>query len=330
MKQRILVLGAGGFIGRRVVKALSESPWAIPVAAYHRLPTRALTAEQRVIDATDASQVGQALHSVDGAVNCVAGNADVLQAAARVLFRASQDMATPPRIVHLSSMAVYGSATGVVEEDAALKGDLGPYSLAKIQAEREAGQCVSVVTLRPGCVYGPESSQWSGRIARWLVAHRIGDLGAAGDGFANLLYIDDLVAAILIALRTRGIDGQAFNLSMPSPPTWNEYFLRYARALDAVPVSRISRRRLKLESRVLAPPLKVAEILLHNAGLGHVRLPAPMPPSLLRLWQQEIVLDGSKTQNLLRLYMTPLDQGLRATANWFLGPDRISLNLVRH
>ncbi len=32
--------------------------------------------------------------------------------------------------------------------------------------------------------------------------------------------------------------GQAFNLAMSGPPTWNEYLVRFARALHAVPVAR--------------------------------------------------------------------------------------------
>lgn len=36
------------------------------------------------------------------------------------------------------------------------------------------------VVLRPSCIYGRGSQQWSGRISRLLLARRLGDLGAAG------------------------------------------------------------------------------------------------------------------------------------------------------
>ena len=56
------------------------------------------------------------------------------------------------------------------------------------------------VILRPTCVFGPGSTQWTTRIARLLKARRIGDLGSAGDGGCNLAFIDDVVAAVLAAL----------------------------------------------------------------------------------------------------------------------------------
>src|SRR5207237_284416 len=112
------------------------------------------------------------------------------------------------------------------------------------------------VVLRPGIVYGPGSAQWSERVARWLHAGRIGDLGACGDGYCNLVHVSDVCAATLKALGTRDAAGRAYNLGSPQPPTWNEYFVEYGRALGAVPVRRISRRRLRIETKILAPPLK--------------------------------------------------------------------------
>lgn len=317
MTQRVLVLGAGGFIGRRVTAALAASDWATVVGGYRRAPAQAGSGEHRIIEATDEAQLKLALHDIDAVVNCVAGNRAVIVDGARALFRAAIAQARPPRIVHLSSMSVYGIATGVTDESGELSEDLGHYSAAKIEAERLAAAYPGVVTLRPSCVFGPGSPQWSGRIAQWLMTHRIGDLGSAGDGVANLLYIDDLVAAILAALRTPGIEGQAFNLSIADPPTWNDYFLRFAIALGAVPIRRVSKRRLDFETRVLAPPLQLASLALRSLGLRRPRLPAPMPPSLLHLWRKEVRVDGRKAQRLMALETTPLDQALRATAGWF-------------
>ena len=144
MKPRILVLGAGGFIGRRVVSALAATDWATPVCAHHRAASSAPTTEQMVINAVDESQLKQALRGIDAVVNCVAGDRTVIVDGARALFLAANAQSRPPRIVQLSTMSVYGSATGVTDEGAEFRGDLGPYACAKIEAERLAqALCIS-------------------------------------------------------------------------------------------------------------------------------------------------------------------------------------------
>jgi 2-alkyl-3-oxoalkanoate reductase len=317
MTLRVLVLGADGFIGSHLVGSLAASDWASPIACSRR--ARAGGAADPIarlqFDATDESALYQALQTADSVVNCIAGSAHTIVDGARALVAAAARQSRPPRLVHLSSMAVYGSVTGVVAESAPLRGE-DAYAQAKIAAEANCGDYSQAVVLRPGIVYGPRSRQWTERVARWLLAHRLGDLGAAGDGCCNLLYVADLVSAVGQCLRLPGMVGQVFNLAMPQPPTWNEYFVGFARVLGAVPVARIGQRRLKIETRLLAPPLKVAEILCSKAGMTALRLPEAMPPSLLRLWQQDIRLDVTRAEQLLQLQWTALDDGLRQAARW--------------
>jgi 2-alkyl-3-oxoalkanoate reductase len=308
------VLGAGGFIGRRVIAALATEPWATPVAAVHRAPPAQDDVECVRLDAADPAALQPVLRGVDAVVNCIAGSARTIAATAHVLFAGVAQAPSRPRVVHLSTMAVYGPADGLVDEDGELNGDHGAYAAAKVEAERCAAGWNDVVTLRPGCVYGPGSVQWSGRIAHLLHARRVGDLGAAGDGVCNVVYVDDVVTAILLALRRPLISGHAFNLGSPHPPTWNEYFLAFARVLGAVPVRRIPARRLALETRLWAPLLHAAGIAARVARLGGDRIPPPIPPSLLRLWGQDLRLDVRKAGDMLGLAWTPLDAGLRATA----------------
>ena len=82
------------------------------------------------------------------------------------------------------------------------------------------------------------------------------------------------------------------------------------RALEAVPLKRIGARRLKIETHLLAPALKIAEIGLRRVG---VRLPPPIPPSLARLWRQPIRLVSTRAEQQLGLHWTSLQQGLAAT-----------------
>ncbi|MEK7947561.1 NAD-dependent epimerase/dehydratase family protein [Pigmentiphaga sp. YJ18] len=307
MKTRVLILGATGYVGRRLAAALHASDWAEPVAATRRKPVAGGDIETVFCEATDTSSLTQAAAGVDALVNCVAGSAEAMVATARAMAEVQASRSRPLRIVHFSSMAVYGDAVGRVDEDhpfASLPAQ--SYGGAKIQAEALLADVPQVGILRPGCIYGAGSPQWTERIVRLLRARRLGDLGPAGDGCSNLVHVDDVVAAAAAVLQ-RGADG-AFNLAMAGAPNWNVYFMRLARAMGAVPVRRVTARRLKLEGKVLAPPLKILEIAGGKAGLRG--LPPVISPALLRLWQQDIRLDVRRAEQVLGMQWTTLETGL--------------------
>jgi 2-alkyl-3-oxoalkanoate reductase len=316
-RQRILVLGASGFIGRRVVERLAAGDWAIPVAASHRtVLDSAVISETLQFDARQSDEMQNAVKGVAGIVNCITGDSKTIIASAQALFAACSRLTAAPRIVHLSTMMVYGSVTGTVDETSPFNGDWSAYSAAKIEVERMSRACKSVVCLRPGIVYGPGSPIWTGRIGRWLQERRLGALGAAGAGYCNLVHVDDVVEAVHRALRTPGIDGEAFNLSLSSPPTWNEYFRQFGAALG-LPEVAISHSRLMLEQHVFALPLKLAEILSPKMPFDWRPL-EPIRPWLLRLCRHPIRLNVHKSERLLGIAWTPLDKGLRESAAWVL------------
>jgi nucleoside-diphosphate-sugar epimerase len=305
MTAPILVLGARGFVGRRIVATLAAAREPV-IGVVRRGAGEPHTVQA---DATDAAALARVLAGARGVVNCIVGDARTIVANAQALAAAA------PRgvpVVHFSSMAVYGSATGIVDETAEPRGDTGWYGAAKAQAERALAGTAATI-LRPGIIYGPGSGQWSARIARLLQSRRLGDLGAAGDGACNLVHVDDVVAAALAALRVPGARGQAVNLGHPEPPTWNDYFLAYARALGAVPLARIPRWRLKLES-LLGLPLKALELVAHRLRVPAAWLPPAITPSLLHTFGWDLRLEVTKAERLLGLRWRPLAQGLAQAA----------------
>jgi nucleoside-diphosphate-sugar epimerase len=314
---KVLVLGGDEYIGGRVLEALANCGWALPITSLVETTKIDLKKiELRRFDATNPASLAQVMNGVDAVVNCHSGAPPTIAAAAAALFQVAGNSAAPPLIVHVSSMSVYGSSVGVLGEDAPLRDDLGAYAQAKIEAEKTAMGFARKVILRPGCEYGPGSLVWSGRIAKWLFKRRIGDLGAAGDGYCNLVHIDDLVSAVLLSLRQPAALGQTFNLAVTNPPTWNEYLMRYAKALGAVPVKRISGRSLSLETKVFAVPLKAFEIAAQKTGLTSITRPA-IPPSFLALARQDIRLDSSRAKRVLGWDCMSLDLGIAQAAKWF-------------
>jgi nucleoside-diphosphate-sugar epimerase len=324
MTQHVLVLGANGFIGRRVLSQLSGDDSVTITAAGRRGIPAALANNVRTVslDATDEPAMRRALAGITGVINCIAGDPDLIVRSARSLFTAAAQFQPAPRIVHLSSLAVYGSTSGTVDETALARGDSGAYSAAKLLTEQLAGDYQSSVTLRPGIVYGPRSPWWSDRIAQLLCARRLGDLGAAGEGLCNLVYVDDVANAAVRALRTPGIDGRIFNLGIPHVPSWNDYFAQYAKALGAVPVRRISRFRLMLEQNCVAPPLKLLEYVDRLNVLGSFSPPPPIRPWLLDLCRHRIAMIVTRAEEDLGMQWTSLDHGLKLTTDWFLAGAR--------
>ena len=300
MKQLILVQGSENFVGSRVMAALAASDWAEPLA----------------FDTLDAVALRRGISSAKAVVRCVVGGAQTIEAGVADLYRALNDAAPMPRVVHLSSMTVYGSAVGAVREDSDLLADLGPYSRAQREAERIARGYGNAVILRPGGEYGPECVHWSLHIARLLLAGRLGHLGPNGNGCCNLLFIDDLVAAIIKALTLPDIGGMVFNLGDSQPPTWNEYLFEFARALSAAPVRSITPLRLRVETRALAPLLKGAEIAFKSARVSAPFVPPAITSSMLALWRHAIRLDVRRAEEVLGMRWTNMRQGLGQAAAW--------------
>lgn len=192
-----------------------------------------------------------------------------------------------------------------------MRADVGAYAAAKAEAERRLQAHPQRVVLRPGIVYGAEGPQWSQRIAKWLRARRIGDLGVAGDGICNLVHVRDVAQAVVLACFNDAVDGRSFNLSLPQPPTWNEYFIAFGCALGATPVACLNPLQLKLEQR-LGLPLEAAARIAGKLGIKG--LPQGITPALWRLWAQRIQLDVTAAEQALGVRWLPLDEGLRETA----------------
>lgn len=315
---RVLILGGTGYIGTRLAALMRADGRDTPVVAARHSGPRVLQ-----LDTRDARALVDALRQVDAVVNAVAGSAGAIAQGARALAGAVRH-AGPVRVVHLSSQAIYGPREGLVHEQSPPDPRGGWYARAKRVAEAQmaqlAAQGTPVTVLRPGCVWGPGSHLWVGRIAQWLDSGRLGDLGARGDGWTNGVHVDDVAQAVLQALREmpapQGL--RVFNLAAPDSPRWNDWFTDLGLAIGAVPLRRLGPWPLRLQAWCAGPWLHAAQRL--RLALGRAPGGAqPLSPGLLDLWQRQLRLDASAASRDLGLAWTAYPVSLQQAAAWWRG-----------
>jgi nucleoside-diphosphate-sugar epimerase len=128
------------------------------------------------------------------------------------------------RFVYVSSLAAYGPS----RKDAPLREDAEPrpiefYGKSKLEAEeaiRAAGETVPWTIIRPGGVYGPRDYQY------WelfrLAAKGINPYYGNRKRMMSLVYIDDLIDAIIASARSPATVYKGYFISDGRPVTWEE------------------------------------------------------------------------------------------------------------
>ncbi|MVF11151.1 NAD(P)-dependent oxidoreductase [Ketobacter sp. MCCC 1A13808] len=318
---KVLVLGGAGFLGQVIVKRLLEQEGCSPIIA-SRGPGPSQGAEAISLNALDREHLARVVSDVDCVVNCVTGSKQTIIETSVSLVDVLQNSKHKPKCVHMSTMSVYGGQEGLVAESAATQADIGWYGEAKIAAERAFSSYVSqggtVYILRPGCIYGPGSQLWTDRIGKLLSSARLGDLAEAGDGWSNLVHVDDVAAATLSCIRDSENSGEfIFNLAAPDSPRWNRYFQDFALALDATPLQFLHSRTLAVETKIIAPPIKVLERISGKFRMRSDWLPESIPPSLCRLWGQHIKLDSRSIEDVFGFRWVPYSRGVEESAEYF-------------
>jgi nucleoside-diphosphate-sugar epimerase len=320
-KQTVLVIGTAEHVATPLINALASHLSYRPVPLVEGAAQAAQPhLEARRCDATSSAELANALEGVDLVVNCIGGKPRTIVDTTKALCDAARRK-PPRRVVYLSSMTVYGGALGLVDETTRPEPPLNAYAKARIECEALVRQYVTdggdAVIVRPSCIFGPGSEPWASRIARLLVSHRLGDLGALGDGVCNLVHVDDLVAILIATLGAPDVAGETFNASADWPrPTWNEFLIRFARAIGATPVERSSARRMQAEVKLLAPLLRGAAMAAGPVGAGRL-IPDAMTPSFVRVLQQNITISSAKASATFGVTHMPLEQAIDETARWW-------------
>lgn len=341
-KGKILVTGAGGFIGGRVVEVLYLSgaysvraavrQWS-SCARIGRFPVEIVKAN--ILDEKD---IAAAMEDVSVVIHCAKGSREGLVEGTRKVAECAYRNGVT-RFIHLSSIAVYGKASGAINEIEVPEYTGDEYGDAKIDAERicrslgEKGLPVTI--LRPTIVYGPHSSLWTEEVTTKLAAGQWGTFGEKGNGKCNLLYVDDLVRAILTCMYDKRAIGETFNINGPEIITWNEYFCRIQKDLG-LPELREHNKHGSSARALIMEPIRIAARYVRDHHLAGVKWLAERSRLLKRLiksaevrikgtpslgefalWSSDAVYKIDKIREVLGFVpIFNIEAGLRMTHQW--------------
>ncbi len=233
----VIVTGATGFIGRRLVVALLDLGAKVSVILRSGHGAKALQ-EQGVTVWTgalsDPSFVETALKENEIlfhlAYDVRASGRDNMSAFSTL--NSAVQASDLERVVHMSSMVVYDHwPDGVInEEAAATRTGREDYRDTKIEMEEAfLASAKPVAILQPGIVYGPGSGMWTDApreaLRRGLV------ILPDPIGLCPAIHVDDVVQATLRAALVSDLAHERFILNGPGKSTWGDFFTAHIKAI---------------------------------------------------------------------------------------------------
>jgi nucleoside-diphosphate-sugar epimerase len=204
------------------------------------------------------------MKGVSAVVHCARDTTENVEGTRNVLDEALR--AGVDRVVHMSSVAVFGRQEGSLTEATPSAPDADAYGRSKVLTEEICAEYgnrgLAVTVLRPTIVYGPYSDLWTVEFAQrlsggeWFLPERY------TQGTCNLVYVDDVVNAVLLSLRTDKAVGQTFIVNGEDRPTWSEYFHALNDALGLPPLRPASAMRSRMKAGLMLPVRKTAKFIL--------------------------------------------------------------------
>ena len=243
---RVLVTGGTGFLGRPLVECLVQQGERVRVLG-RRLVVRwrhNKFVEHIRADITEPGVIEEALEGVDQVYHLAAATQGDLATHLAVTVDGSarlfESFASKGggRMVFVSSLIVYDNDMMrdglVIDEDFPLEENFchsTNYARAKTEAERLAQiylshPLVKLTIVRPGIIYGLGLKNPFNGVAFNVKSKLLVVLGK-GDKLVPLIYIDDVVDALVRIMENQSTIGRIYNLVHPQLPTQNEYLALY-------------------------------------------------------------------------------------------------------
>ncbi|NLB54800.1 MAG: NAD-dependent epimerase/dehydratase family protein [Lentisphaerae bacterium] len=227
----ILVTGATGAVGPKVVSALLENGFSVRTFSNDQAEIGLFPehVDERVGDITDSVAVGEAVKGVDAIVHLAAVLHIVnpppelksryyeVNVGGTKIIVAEAIKQGVKQLVFASTIAVYGESKGVVLNEETPTQPDSLYGESKLKAEeivlgamKKNDEPLGTV-LRFGAVYGPRIKGNYQRLVKALAKNRFLPVGK-GDNCRSLVYVEDVARAVVLALE-QGKTGKTYNVT---------------------------------------------------------------------------------------------------------------------
>jgi NADH dehydrogenase len=293
----ILVTGATGFVGPKIVHALRAAEK--DVRCLVRSPERARSLEAwgcELVqgDVTDTASLRRAVEGVETVVHLVAIITGKREDFERIMEQGTRDLVAAAREAGVGRFVLM-SALGTREDTK----DLVPYYHAKWEMEQAVqGSGLDHVIFRPSFVFGREGGVLPLfiRQVRWSP---VTPIVGGGDTRLQPIWVEDVASYFTAGVDAPEAVNQTFELGGPDVVTWNELFARIQRVLGK------RRPTVHLPFAFMRAGAAVAELL-------------PRPPvtrdQLKMLAEGDNVVATNAAVETFRIPLLPLDDQLRRAA----------------
>lgn len=245
-RKRVLVTGAGGFLGGRAVEMLRERHGWDPVALVRAPKSASRLARWPVEivlgDVCSRADMDRVLRGCDAVVHCAVGTFGSPEDVRKVTVDGTRVVAEAAlaggvkRFVHISTLFVHQREGALlIDETAPLQpAHRDRYGQNKLEAERAlsalTGRGLSAIVLRPTRIYGPFSKTFTERPLRALSEGRL-VIGGNPDVPGNMVYVDNVVEAIARALEApENLSGSAYLINDAEQVSLREFYEFFADA----------------------------------------------------------------------------------------------------
>ncbi len=323
----ILVTGANGFVGRHLITALQKRGDSVRALSSPTGDTTWLEQHNIPVFRGDIRRQGtliESMRGVDAVAHLVAETKQKwgpTQSSYLVNVTGTENVcraaltARVQRLVHVSTSAIYNMGVGrpVTEDDLPQPLPDDPYCFTKAQADNLVQRMIReehlpAVILRPGALIGPGDFVNFGRLAERVRAGKTIIVGS-GNNAIPLVYITDVVQALLLALDTEQAVGHVYNISNDQTITQKQYLSAIAGELGVAPP------RIHVPYYLM---YAAASLLERITALSSYRIPPIATRHGIQILGEDGRLSIAKARNELGYEpQVSLHEAVRLTTHWY-------------